>query len=201
MVKQHLRNHQTEQKRMTMQDATGRRASLGRYVLRLVRRGAGRAPGPAEDGQPEHRKSIVLVDDDPIILKTTSRKLDAAGYEVTTAADSAEALNAVAQGKPEFILLDINFPPDVANAGAPVWDGFRLMYWLKSLENTQGTRYIMISGSNSPAYWERAQSAGAVAFFAKPIDHQRLLWVLQQEAAPHTPHFPRRWWAALFSFL
>ena len=196
-----MKQRHSQQKQMKLQAPSESRMSLGRYVLRLVRWRAGGSLDSSAGREPEHRKSVLLVDDDPIILKTTSMKLNAAGYEVTTATDNAEALSAVAQAKPEFILLDINFPPDVANAGAPVWDGFRLMYWLKSLENTQRARYIMISGSNSPDYWERAQSAGAVAFFAKPIDHQRLLHVLGRETFPQAPHSPRRWWASLFGFL
>ncbi|MEK7708054.1 MAG: response regulator, partial [Verrucomicrobiota bacterium] len=42
-------------------------------------------------------KKILVVDDDAVILKTTSSKLKSQGYQVVTAMDAAEAMNAVRQ--------------------------------------------------------------------------------------------------------
>src|SRR5215472_3083637 len=74
-------------------------------------------------------KRILVVDDDPVILKTADMKLRAAGYDVRTVADCSEAIAAVAEYKPKLLLLDVNFPPEGLNGGTTAWDGFKLMGW------------------------------------------------------------------------
>jgi len=121
-------------------------------------------------------KKILVVDDNEIILKTVSLKLQGAGYEVFTALDGAEAVAAARKENPDLILLDIGFPPDVA--GVP-WDGFRVMEWFHRLDSAKKIPVIIITGSEDPKIKERATSSGAVAFFHKPIDHDDLLKVIR----------------------
>jgi CheY-like chemotaxis protein len=121
-------------------------------------------------------KKILVVDDNEIILKTVSLKLQGAGYQVITALDGAEAVAAARKESPDLILLDIGFPPDVD--GVP-WDGFRVMEWLRRLDTSRKIPVVVITGSEDPKNEERATSIGAVAFFHKPIDHDDLLKVIQ----------------------
>ena len=72
-------------------------------------------------------RKILVVDDNEIIIKTISLKLQGAGYQVITAMDGAEAVAAARKENPDLILLDISFPPDVTSMQ---WDGFRIMDWL-----------------------------------------------------------------------
>jgi len=127
---------------------------------------------------------ILVVDDNAIILETLSMKLKAAGYEVVTAVDGSEALGAVGQEQPDLILLDIECPPDVANGGMPHWEGLRLMLWLRSVANAAAIPFIIISGGMAPELKDRALAAGAVAFFSKPIDHDRLLMEIEKRLNP-----------------
>jgi len=147
--------------------------------------------------------TVLLVDDDPIIVQTTGAKLRAAGYDVVTASDCAEAISAVNQKTPQIILVDVHFAPDITNPGTSGWDGFRLMFWLRGLKNARDASYIMLSGSNSQELKEQARRSGAIGFFTKPIDHVELLAVMQQEeyAQVDSKEPPRRWWTALFDFL
>ena len=121
-------------------------------------------------------KKILVVDDNEIILKTVSLKLQGAGYQVLTALDGSEAVAAARKEGPDLILLDIGFPPDVD--GVP-WDGFRVMDWFHRLDSARKIPIIIITGSEDPKYKERAASSGAVAFFHKPIDHDDLLKVIR----------------------
>src|SRR5438445_484657 len=66
---------------------------------------------------PSSLKKILVVDDDAIMRKTISLKLEAEGYAVVTAADGSEAIKCVREEKPDLILMDILFPPDVAHGG------------------------------------------------------------------------------------
>ena len=123
-------------------------------------------------------KKILLVDDDPVILKSLSIKLNAKGYEVVTALDGSQAVSAVRTQKPDLILLDLTFPPDVAHGGGLAWDGFIIMQWLKRMEEAASIPIIVITGGDPAKYEERARQVGATAFFHKPIDHDGLFDVI-----------------------
>jgi CheY-like chemotaxis protein len=122
-------------------------------------------------------KKILIVDDDAVIIKTTSAKLKSHGYQVVAALDAAEAVSAVRQEKPDLILLDISFPPDV---GSVDWDGFKIMAWLQRIDEARNTPIIVITGGDPAKYKERSLAAGAVAFFNKPIQHDELLPLIAQ---------------------
>src|SRR5262249_35678551 len=96
-------------------------------------------------------------------------------FEVLTAADGATAVSTVRREKPDLILLDITFPPDVAHGGGVPWDGFLIMAWLKRMEEAQGIPIIIITGGNAADLKQRSLAAGAVDFFQKPIDNDQLL--------------------------
>ncbi len=134
-------------------------------------------------------KKILVVDDSPIILKTLSMKLKANGYNVLTAEDGAGAVGLTRREKPDLILLDLSFPPDIAHGGGVPWDGFLIMNWLQRLDEAKGIPIIVVTGSDAAEHKHRALAAGAVSYFQKPIDNDQLLAVIRQtleKAAPQT---------------
>src|ERR1700690_304027 len=120
-------------------------------------------------------KKILVVDDDPIILKTLSITLSSNGYYAFLAADGPEAVKVVTREKPDLILLDLLFPVDAANVGGALQDGFFIIQWLRRMGEAADIPIIIISGDNSTKDKQRAMDAGAVAFFTKPIDHVALV--------------------------
>lgn len=50
---------------------------------------------------------VLVVDDDPDFVRITSKILRSAGYEVTSAANGAKALQAMRKERPDLVLLDI----------------------------------------------------------------------------------------------
>jgi CheY-like chemotaxis protein len=127
---------------------------------------------------------ILVVDDNEVVVKTICLKLKGAGYEVATAQDGAEAMSVVRMERPDLILLDITFPPDVA--GVP-WDGFRIMEWLHRVDESRRIPIIIITGGEDVKNKDRAMSSGAVAFFHKPINHDDLLKVIRATLSQHYP--------------
>jgi len=125
-------------------------------------------------GHARHKR-VLIVDDDPVIRETTSRALQRRGYTVRVASDCSEAIGAVGEARSDVIVLDLSFPPDVAHGGKIPWDGFDLMSWLRGLKNTEGARFIIISGEDTPERRQRAVETGASGFFSKPIDHESLM--------------------------
>ena len=122
-----------------------------------------------------NRKRILVVDDNAVIVKTLSAKLQSAGYDVLKAIDGSEAVSAARKEKPDLILLDISFPPDVAHGGGVPWDGFLIIDWLHRLDEARTVPIIVISGGDPAKYQERSFKAGAVAYFRKPVDNEKLL--------------------------
>ncbi len=124
---------------------------------------------------PATGKKILIVDDSVVILKTLSTKLRANGYQVFTAMDGSEGVSTVRRERPDLILLDINFPPDVGHGGGVPWDGFLIMNWLRRMDEALHTPIIIITGTDPAASKDRCAAAGVSGFFKKPLNTEELL--------------------------
>ena len=144
--------------------------------------------------EPETRKTgphvprILIADDNIVILKALSIKLKSKGYEVRTAMDGSTAVSCVRRERPDLVILDINFPPDVAHGGGIAWDGFLILDWLRRLDEARETPVIFITGDQGAKFRERALSMGAVAFFQKPIDQEELLHIVHETVGDPPEH-------------
>jgi DNA-binding response OmpR family regulator len=145
----------------------------------------------ASRGPVKNPKKILLVDDNKIILRTTSIKLKDAGYEVLTAEDGGSAIRQARQLQPHLILLDLNFPPDVGQGGGVPWDGFLILSWLRRSDVMEKIPVIVITGEDLEKHKDRWVEAGVRDIFLKPIDHEALLaairCALDQEVAEQEP--------------
>jgi two-component system KDP operon response regulator KdpE len=124
-------------------------------------------------GTGERPKKILIVDDDPVILKGLSLTLKSKGYEVVTATDGGEAINQVREEQPDMLLVDVSLPIDMVGCGALGWDGFQIARWVRHLSCKAPA--IMMSVTNKPEYREQAIAAGARGFLPKPISNEFLL--------------------------
>ena len=120
-------------------------------------------------------KKILVVDDNLVVVKALSMKLESSGYEVLTAEDGSSAVAMARKERPDLIVLDISFPPDVGHGGGVPWDGFLIMGWLRRLDEAKNIPIIIITGGEPEKYKKRALAAGAVDFFQKPVDNEQLL--------------------------
>jgi CheY-like chemotaxis protein len=132
----------------------------------------------------QHKIMVLVVDDNEVIQRTLAMKLKASGYDVMTASDGSQALSTVRRKRPDLILLDISFPPDVAHGGGVPWDGFRIIEWFKRMDEVKGVPIIIITAGEAAQFKDRALAAGAAAFFHKPIDNDELLATIQQILGP-----------------
>ncbi len=123
-----------------------------------------------------NRQKILIVDDNPVIVKTLSMKLASAGFEVVSSVDASEGIAAARKEKPNLILLDINFPEDVGVA----WDGFKIIAWLQRVDESQRAPIIVISGGDAAKFKDRSLQAGAIAYFQKPVDNDKLIALIKQ---------------------
>jgi DNA-binding response OmpR family regulator len=124
-----------------------------------------------------NKKIVLIVDDNAVILKTLSLALTKHSFDVVTALDGSEAVGAVRREKPDVIVLDLSFPPSM---GQVEWDGFRIMQWLKRIEEAKHVPFIIITGGEAAKYKERSLKEGAAAFFQKPINNDELLAAIEK---------------------
>ena len=107
---------------------------------------------------------ILLVDDDPYVIRYLKKALEQAGYQVSATTSGKEALALISQEKPDLLILDLNMP-------AP--DGFDLL----RIERAKFPylRIIVISGYLEGALLEAARIFGAIATIQKPVSPQDLV--------------------------
>jgi CheY-like chemotaxis protein len=132
-------------------------------------------------------KKILIVDDDSVTRDVLSRLLNDVGYDFLTASDGSQAVSIARQEKPDLILLDILFPPDVGSGGGISWDGFLIIDWLYRMEEAKNIPIFVMTMGEPEEYRNRAFAKGAAAFFHKPIDHDELIATIRKtlgEAAP-----------------
>lgn len=129
---------------------------------------------PAESIPPAclgRNRRILVVDDNPVVLKAFELKLKSDGFVVTTIANSAAVASAAEQAQAELIILDINFPA----GSAMEWNGFTAMQWLRRFPELTKIPVILISGNDAAEYKAKALAAGAAGFFQKPVVYKDIL--------------------------
>src|SRR3954463_10324818 len=128
-----------------------------------------------------NRKRILIVDDSYVDRKALASKLTGCGYEVLQAEDGSEAVSIARRERPDLIILDIMFPPDVSHGGGVPWDGFLILGWLRRLEEAKDIPVVFITGKDPEKHRARALAAGAVSFFQKPFEVEALLKVVREQ--------------------
>jgi putative two-component system response regulator len=115
---------------------------------------------------------LLLVDDDPGLRALLRATLDAVDVEVDDAADTPAALAAIANRRPDAIVLDVNLPG---------MDGLSFCRHLKSDRNTKDIPIVVLSGSDGGTA-DAALAAGADSFLRKPFSPLELLAIVERLA-------------------
>ncbi len=112
------------------------------------------------------KKRVLLVDDDPDILKVNRILLEREGYDILTATGGEEALEMVKQGEVDLMVLDIMMP-DV--------DGFEVCQRLKEDDESFHTPVLMLTAKTELADKILGYFVGAADYLTKPYDKSVLL--------------------------
>ena len=132
------------------------------------------------------RQTIVLVDDDAMIIAAMTEVLSGAGYEVHTARDGLEGLALIRAVKPDYIILDVVLPK---------LDGGRLCAALRQDLRFQRTPIISFSGLNpqDQSFFDGVKVDAYVAKGRLPVTAQNLLTALKGLAASAWATRPSAW--------
>jgi DNA-binding response OmpR family regulator len=114
-------------------------------------------------------RKVLVVDDNPVVLKACELKLKANGFEVLTASDPSTGISLAREEAPDAIVLDLNFPVGKVFSSFN-WDGVQILRWLKHCEKVAGVPVIILTGDESEKNKQLALAEGAVAHFQKPVD-------------------------------
>jgi two-component system, OmpR family, KDP operon response regulator KdpE len=108
-------------------------------------------------------KSVLVVDDEPQLVRALQINLEAEGYTVTTAADGAKALRSAASHPPDVLVLDL---------GLPDMDGTEVIRRLRAWTELP---IIVLSARHGSSDKVDALDAGADDYVTKPFGLDELL--------------------------
>jgi two-component system KDP operon response regulator KdpE len=106
---------------------------------------------------------VLVIDDEPSILRALRINLTARNYEVTTASDGASGLAAVARERPDVLILDM---------GLPDMEGTEVIHGVRGWCNTP---IIVLSVWGAESQKVAALDAGADDYVTKPFGMDELL--------------------------
>lgn len=104
------------------------------------------------------KAKIVIVEDDPILLKALNVELLGSGFEVLSVTDGEAALKLVKKAKPNLILLDIILPK---------LQGFEVLSKLKKEKTTKKIPVILLTNLGQDADKKKGLKLGAVDYCIK----------------------------------
>jgi len=110
--------------------------------------------------------NVLAVDDIPLNLLLVQKMLSRFNFQMRTAANGQQALDAVAQRKPDLILLDLMMPGI---------DGFEVIRRLRADPATADIQIVILSALNSNEDIVKGFNVGANDFIMKPIIMEKLL--------------------------
>ena len=117
-----------------------------------------------------NRHSILIVDDDEVLVDVLSRRLRRQGFETATADSGGLGLAKALSNHPALIVLDL---------GLPDTDGLAICEQLADSPETCAIPVVILSGMERPDMVRRCRAAGCHYFVRKPYDPNALLVLIQ----------------------
>src|ERR671928_1086682 len=111
--------------------------------------------------------TVMLADDDPVLLEEAADALRGAGFKVVAAADGQEALQEALSRKVDLIVMD---------ASMPEVGGVEACHCLKAMPKTQKIPVVLTAAKKDPAVRTLAERThGSVRILRKPFTSEELV--------------------------
>ena len=108
-------------------------------------------------------KTVLVVEDQPIVRGLVSLVLESEGYAVDGASDGVEALASIQRARPDALVIDLDLP---------VMDGFELV---RACRDGDGTRHLPIIAMSAVYLVGQVAALEVQAFLPKPFDLEALV--------------------------
>lgn len=109
---------------------------------------------------------ILIVDDEPNIVVPLEFLMKREGYEVAVAGDGEAALEAVARGAPDLVILDVMLPR---------MSGFEVCRQLRADARWRALKILMLTAKGRDSEMEKGLGLGADAYVTKPFSTRDLV--------------------------
>ena len=117
-------------------------------------------------------RKVLVVDDEPYILKILSFKLRLTGLDPVEASSGEEALRLVRETDPDLVLLDVSLTPGLT--------GFDICRILKENPGTASIPVIMLTARTLPAERDLGLRLGAASYVTKPFSTKVLVQEIEK---------------------
>jgi len=111
-------------------------------------------------------KKILVVDDEPHILRSLTFVLKKEGYDVSSATNGEEALAKIRESKPSLMFLDVMMPKK---------NGYEVCQEVKGDPGLNDIYIIMLTAKGQEADREKGLSLGADEFITKPFSPMKIV--------------------------
>jgi DNA-binding response OmpR family regulator len=109
----------------------------------------------------ERRKTVLIVDDESLMVSLLQRHITNAGYDFDVASNGQEALDKISKNPPDAVLLDLMMPG---------LNGFETCRRIRANEKTKKLPVIIVTALHSESDSSDAAGCGANEFLTKPVD-------------------------------
>jgi DNA-binding response OmpR family regulator len=120
---------------------------------------------------PTKRLTVLLVDDNALLLQTLQLALENLGpFKVVCAADGVEGLERYFELHPDCVVIDVKMP---------ALDGYQLVRALRGDQASAGTPLVMLSALGREKEQLAGLLSGADTYLVKPVPPQELVAAIQ----------------------
>ncbi|MFP5501218.1 MAG: response regulator transcription factor [Candidatus Sericytochromatia bacterium] len=119
-------------------------------------------------------KRILIVEDEPDLVEVLSIIFRAYGYETEVAGDGVSALEAIAEKRPDLVLMDVMMPR---------MNGLEVCRRLKQDPATRALPVVLLTAKAHDVDKASGLEAGADAYLAKPFENADLIATVQRVLA------------------
>ena len=115
--------------------------------------------------------SILVVEDDHVAIDILSSmiKKKFPDFELHTAENGVKGLEFFKRFRPDIVLTDVNMPE---------MNGMDMAVEIRSIE--PNTKFIVLTAYNDPAFFEKFNEIGFVAYILKPIEFKKLFAAIEK---------------------
>lgn len=113
-----------------------------------------------------NEKRILVVDDEPYVIRSLTFVLKKEGYDVSSAADGEETMVKIRESKPDLMFLDVMMPKK---------NGYQVCQEIKSDPELSDIYIIMLTAKGQEADREKGLSLGANEFITKPFSPAKVV--------------------------
>ena len=110
-------------------------------------------------------KCILIVDDEPHVVKFLSFRLQRLGYEIRTAVDGQKAMESVREKKPDLMFLDLRIP---------MMNGYEVCRQIKSDPELKNIPVVFLTADANVTTNQDLERAHADGCIIKPFDQEEI---------------------------